>query len=131
MSVRKGQARLRKLAHILTALPSPTEDTKFLSSALIEIASGKDANDALGVKAKRGERKGEYERLSKIRLQNFMSWVTLATKPIDQEGQGYTLKKAIKIAKENFKDLPSEATLHRYWTRFSEKQKIVFQLESD
>ena len=131
MSVRKGQARLRKLAHTLTALPSPSEDTKFLSSALIEIASGKDANDALGVKAKRGERKGEYERLSKIRLQNFMSWVTLATKPIDQEGQGYTLKKAIKIAKENFKDLPSEATLHRYWTRFPERQKIVFQLESD
>ena len=93
MSVRKGQARLRKLAHSLTALPSPTEDTKFLSSALIEIASGKDANDALGVKAKRGERKGEYDMLSKIRLQNFMSWVTLATKPLDQEGQGYTLKK--------------------------------------
>ena len=60
-----------------------------------------------------------------------MSWVTLATKPIDQEGQGYTLKKAIKIAKENFKDLPSEAALHRYWTRFPERQKIVFQLESD
>ena len=40
-------------------------------------------------------------------------------------------EKAIKIAKENFKDLPSEATLHRYWTRFPEKQKIVFQLESD
>ena len=27
MSVRKGQARLRKLAHTLTALPSSSEDT--------------------------------------------------------------------------------------------------------
>ena len=131
MSVRRGQARLRKLSYVLADLPYPTEDTNFLSLALKEIASGKDANTALGVKAKRGERKGEYDRLSKIRLQNVMSWVALATKPIDQEGQGYTLKKAIKIAKENFKNLPSEAALNRYWTRFSEKQKIVFQLESD
>ena len=131
MSVRKDQARLRKLARMLADLPNPTKDTEFLSSALSEIASGGDANAALGVKAKRGERKGEHDRLSKMRLQHFMSWVTLAIKPIEDEGQGYTLKKAIEIAKKNFKDLPAESSLHRYWTRFSGKRKIVFQLESD
>ena len=108
MNVRKDQARLRKLARMLADLPNPTEDTEFLSSALSEIASGGDANAALGVKAKRGERKGEHDRLSKMRLQHFMSWVTLAIKPIEDEGQGYTLKKAIEIAKKNFKDLPAE-----------------------
>ena len=97
MSVRKGQARLRKLARMLADLPNPTKDTEFLSSALSEIASGGDANAALGVKAKRGERKGEHDRLSKMRLQHFMSWVTLAIKPIEDEGQGYTLKTQKRI----------------------------------
>ena len=35
-----------------------------------------------------------------MRLQHFMSWVTLAIKPIEDEGQGYTLKKAKNRKKE-------------------------------
>ena len=75
MSVRKGQARLRKLVNLLENLPNSNEDTEFLKSALKEIASGKDANIALSVKAKRGERKGEYSRKTKIQkaLQLFLS----------------------------------------------------------
>ena len=49
MSVREGQARLRKLARMLADLPNPTEDTEFLSTALLEIASGEDAESALVV----------------------------------------------------------------------------------
>ena len=59
MSVREGQARLRKISKaIADELPLSKEDRTFLSTALMKIALGDDAERALGVKAKRGERKG-------------------------------------------------------------------------
>ena len=61
MSVRKGQARLKKIASLISAdKPLDVHDKEFLVSALIEITKGQDAEVALEVKAKKGERKGEH-----------------------------------------------------------------------
>ena len=50
MSVREGQARLRKISKaIVDELPLSKEDRTFLSTALMQIASGEDAETSLGV----------------------------------------------------------------------------------
>ena len=73
MSVRKGQARLRKLAEKITnETPLDEEDRAFLSSALKDIADGGDAEIALDVKANRGERKSEHVRITKRQLEFFL-----------------------------------------------------------
>ena len=129
MSVREGQARLRKLARMLADLPNPTEDTEFLSTALLEIASGEDAESALGVKAKRGERKGAHDRRTKIDLVHAMGWIASAIQPIENGGLGYTLKKAISEAKFYFSLLPSEDSLLRYWNDYPDKGDPTFTLD--
>ena len=129
MSVREGQARLRKLACMLADLPNPTEDTEFLSTALLEIASGEDAESALGVKAKRGERKGAHDRWTKIGLVHAMGWIASAIQPIENDGLGYTLKKAISKAKILFSLLPSEDSLLRYWNDYPDKDNPSFTLD--
>ena len=129
MSVREGQARLRKLARMLADLPNPTEDTEFLSTALLEIASGEDAESALGVKAKRGERKGAYDRWTKIYLEHAMGWVAGAIRPLEDDGLGYSLKKAISKAKFYFSLLPSEDSLLRYWNDYPDKDNPTFTLD--
>ena len=54
MSIRKGQARLRKISKdIENDLPLSKKDKDFLCSALMQIASGEDAELALDVKAKK------------------------------------------------------------------------------
>lgn len=131
MSVRKGQARLRKLAHMLADLPNPTEDTEFLSSALLEIASGKDANDALDVKAKKGERKSKHSQQTKIQLKFFVPWIASAIEPEEEGGFGYTVKEAISVAKQYFPNLPSEVTLRRYWADYQRTGTAIFTLERD
>ena len=129
MSVREGQARLRKLARMLGDLPNPTEDTEFLSTALLEIASGEDAESALGVKAKRGERKGAHDRWTKIYLEHAMGWVAGAIRPLEDDGLGYSLKKAISKAKIYFSLLPSEDSLLRYWNDYPDKDNPTFTLD--
>ena len=131
MSVREGQARLRKLARMLADLPNPTEDTEFLSSALLEIASGKDANDALDVKAKKGERKSKHSQQTKIELKFFMPWIASAIEPEEEGGFGYTVKEAISVAKRHFRNLPSEETLRRYWADYQRTGTAIFTLERD
>ena len=60
MSVRKGQARLRRIAtHISSDAPLSDEDLTFLVTALQTIANGEDAETALGVKAKRVREKAD------------------------------------------------------------------------
>ena len=131
MSVREGQARLRKLARMLADLPNPTEDTEFLLSALLEIASGKDANDALNVKAKKGERKSKHSQQTKIELKFFMPWIASAIEPEEEGGFGYTVKEAISVAKRHFPNLPSEVSLRRYWADYQRNGTAIFTLERD
>ena len=129
MSVREGQARLRKLARMLADLPNPTEDTEFLSTALLEIASGEDAESALGVKAKRGERKGSHDRKTKIDVEHAMGRIAGAIRPLEDDGLGYSLKKAISKAKIYFSLLPSEDSLLRYWNDYPDKDNPTFTLD--
>ena len=76
MSVRKGQARLRKIAtHISSDAPLSDEDQAFLVTALQTIANGEDAETALGVKAKKGERKSHYARNTEFNKQLFFGWI--------------------------------------------------------
>ena len=132
MSVRNGQARLRKISkNIASDLPLSKEDKEFLSSALMEIASGENAERALDVKAKKGERKSEQSRQRKVQLKFFMPWIASAIEPEEQGGFGYTIKKAIAVAKRYFKNLPSEETLRRYWTDYQRSGSAVFTLERD
>ena len=129
MSVRKGQARLRRLSNnVANDMPHSKEDKDFLSSALMQIASGEDAESALGVKAKRGERKGAHDRRTKIDLVHAMGWIASAIQPIENGGLGYTLKKAISEAKFYFSLLPSEDSLLRYWNDYPDKENPTFTL---
>ena len=79
MSVRKGQARLRKIAtQISSDAPLSDEDQAFLATALQTIADGGDADTALGVKAKKGERKSHYARNTAFNKQLFFGWIKVA-----------------------------------------------------
>ena len=130
MSVREGQARLRRLSNnVANDLPHSKEDKDFLSSALMQIALGEDAARALGVKAKRGERKGAHDRRTKIDLVHAMGWIANAIQPIENGGLGYTLKKAISEAKFYYSLLPSEDSLLRYWNDYPDKGDPTFTLD--
>ena len=57
MSVREGQARLRRLSNnVANDLPHSKEDKDFLSSALLQIASGDDAESFSGKSNTRGKK---------------------------------------------------------------------------
>ena len=129
MSVRKGQARLRKLVNFLENLPNSNEDTEFLKSALKEIASGKDANIALRVKAKRGERKGEYSRKTKIQKAYAMTWIASAVLPEDQDGLGYSITKAVSQVKKLLPDLPAESSLIRNYNDYKKIGTELFGMQ--
>ena len=130
MSVREGQARLRRLSNnVANDLPHSKEDKDFLSSALMQIASGDDAERALGVKAKRGERKGLHDRQTKIDLVYAMGWIANAIRPLEDGGLGYSLKQAISKAKILFSLLPSEDSLLRYWNDYPDKDTPTFNLD--
>ena len=131
MSVRKGQARLRKLVNLLESLPNSNEDTNFLKSALKEIASGKDANIALRVKAKRGERKGEYSRKTKIQKAYAMTWITSAVLPVDQDGLGYSITKAVSQVKHLMPDLPAESSLIRNYNDYKKIGTELFRMQPE
>ncbi len=132
MSVRNGQARLRKISkHIANGSALSEEDREFLSSALMEIASGRDAETALDVKAKKGERKSEHVRQRKIQLKYFMPWIASAIEPEEEGGFGYTVKEAISVAKRHFPNFPSEETLRRYWADYQRTGTAIFTLERD
>ena len=131
MSVRKGQARLRKLVNLLENLPNSDEDTDFLKSALKEIASGKDANIALRVKAKRGERKGEYSRKTKIQKAYAMTWIASAVLPEDQDGLGYSITKAVSQVKKLLPDLPAESSLIRNYNDYKKIGTELFSMQPE
>ena len=132
MSVRDGQARLRKISKdIGNDLPLPKKDKDFLCSALMQIASGEDAELALDVKAKKGERKSEHSQQTKTQLKFFMPWIASAIEPEEEGGFGYTVKEAISVAKRHFRNLPSEETLRRYWADYQRTGTAIFTLERD
>ena len=99
MSVRKGQARLSE-ASVCSSRPYQIQQKtpSFLSSALSEIASGGDANAALGVKAKRENEKGSTIGYLKMKTPTLYVLGYISDKPIDRGSRVY--QKSDRIAKE-------------------------------
>ncbi|PSJ15894.1 hypothetical protein [Nitrosomonas supralitoralis] len=135
MSVHDEQKRLRKISDKLkTEAPLSSADKQFLSTALSQIADGIDANQALNVKAKRGEHKSKtaqnkrYEGEIKKRLS--LGWIATAKARIEDGGLGLTLEQAIARIGEN--DLNAfgltEETLKTYWNKNVELRKRDFHL---
>ena len=82
MSARKGQTRLKKIAiQISQNKQLSPEDKEFLVKALIEISNGGDAETALGVKFKKGERKSKYAKDTNLILQLAYGWLATAMAP--------------------------------------------------
>ena len=75
-----AQYRLRRIAKDLEdGAPLPFGELKFLVEALRRSASGEDANSALGVKGKRGERRTPEQKAKRDKLHFVMSLVTALT----------------------------------------------------
>lgn len=132
MSVRKGQARLRKIAtQISSDAPLSDEDQAFLVTALQTIANGEDAETALGVKAKKGERKSHYARNTDFNKQLFFGWIKVAIAAESDGGLGLSLKDAVQKARLDWPSLPSEETLIRQWNDVRKEQQEKFIIKTD
>lgn len=136
MSVRKGQARLKSIAKVISSGGQLSEeDGAFLVTAFRTIADGGDADTALGVKAKKGERKSDYARQTEFNKQLFFGWIATAIAPEDEDphesGLGLSLKDAIAQASKDRPNLPSEESLLRQWNDVRKQQKRDFLIEPD
>ena len=132
MSVRKGQARLKRIAERLSQhAPLREEDHTFVVKAFVEIANGADADVALGVKAKRGERKSHHSRQTAFNKKLFFGWVATAIAPESAGGLGLSLQDAIATAHNGWPALPSEETLRRQWNDIRQDQQIEFVIKTD
>ena len=132
MSARKGQTRLKKIAsQISQDKQLSTEDKEFLVKALIEISNGGDAETALAVKFKKGERKSKYAKDTKLILPLAYGWLASAVAPEDEDGLGMTLKDAVAMLKAEWGRLPSEQTMLRYWNNVKNTQERDFKIKTD
>lgn len=129
MSVIKGQRRLRNIARNLEDNTALSEvDKQFLINALKQISFGENADIALQVRAKRGERNSNRNRLRKFNDQLIFSWIYTATMPEKDGGLGMTIKEAASVIKENFPNLPTEDTLVRQYSTAKKKLGIFFDI---
>ena len=136
MSVRKGQARLLKIAKLLESKsPIPADHRAFLVTALKEISDGGDAEAALEVKAKRGERKSKHARNAKYTLHLIYGWIAAAILPPDEDGLGLGLsvnEACMKISDITFHHLQlSPETIRRYWDKYKSGYDPYFTPPAD
>ena len=131
MSLRKAQARLKKIADQISKNKQLDDiDTEFLDKAFTEIYNGEDANAALGVKAKKGERKGKHDRDTKKRLQYFYPWLATATAKVKKGGLGMSDKNAVAIIAKQLPHIQIE-TVARYWRQAKKTQQETFKIKTD
>ena len=132
MSARKGQTRLKKIAsQISQDKQLSPEDKEFLVKALIEISDGGDAETALAVKFKKGERKSRQTRVAKIKRTLLHGWLATAIAPESECGLGLTLRDAVSLIKEEMPNLPSEQSILRNWNDVRKIQKRDFKIKTD
>ena len=138
MSVRKGQARLLKIAKLLESKsPIPADHRAFLVTALKEISDGGNAEAALEVKAKRGERKSKHVLNTKYTLHFVYGWIAAAILPPDEDDLGFGLglsvnEACIKISKITFHQLGlSPKTIRRYWDKYKSGYDPYFTPPAD
>ena len=135
MTIKDRQHKLRIMAAALRTGDLTTEDTDFLSDALIRIADGEDAKTVLNIKAKRGERSSksshEAQKNSNINQRLALSWIATAKAPEVNGGLGLTLEEAIGLIGESGTQGGfglTEETLKTYWTKNPDKQELEFKL---
>lgn len=98
MNLRKIQRRLKRIAKIIGSGSQLSEQEKlFLSDALLQIADGRNADEALGVKGKKGVAKGAAARNNQNRKMAAMAWISTARKPLSDGGYGLTLDQACSV----------------------------------
>ena len=132
MSIRDRQARLRNLAEqIAIGAPIDEEEKEFLSTALLAIANGEDAEIALDVKAKRGERKSKAMSDSELHRRLALAWIATAKLPENQGGLGLTVKDAVAFIKSRVSHLASEDSLKRYWNDIKDTADTTSILKTD
>jgi len=132
MSARKGQTRLKKIASLISQNKQLIlEDKEFLVKALIEISNGGDAETALAVKFKKGERKSKYAKDTKLNLQLAYGWLATAMAPESEGGLGMTLQDATTQLTTEWGRLPSAQTLRRYWNNVKNTQERDFEIKAD
>jgi len=132
MSIRNRQERLRKLAEqIAIGAPLDEKEKEFLSTALIAIANGEDAEIALDVKAKRGERKSKAMSDSELHREVALAWMATATLPESQGGLGLSVKEAAAFIKSRVSNLASEDSLKRYWNEIKDTVDTTSILKTD
>jgi len=132
VSARKGQTRLKKIASQLSQDKQlNTDDKEFLVKALIEISNAGDAETALGVKFKKGERKSKYAKDTKLNLEFAYGWIATAIAPESEGGLGMTLRDAVAKLTAEWSKLPSEQTLRRYWNNVKNTQERDFEIKTD
>ena len=99
-------------------------DTCFLLKALRKIGEGADANKALGVKARKGERNKPENTIKESRVRIALSFIATLIASENEGGRGMALKDAIdEVAKKlkneaNFGYTPD--TLTHYWDNHRE-----------
>ena len=114
MSVANSPIRLRRLATVIgTESAIEIMDRTFLIAALSDIANGADANKALGVKAKRGERKSKESRNRQVTKKYAMAWIAAARLPEEDGGLGLTLEEACALVSD--KTLVSDKSLNGHF----------------
>jgi hypothetical protein len=119
------QYRLRIIADDLeNGRPLHPKTLDFLVEALWKIGKGADANEALQVKAKRGERKTEKEKARRLRMMLALSWIASVIRTPEEGGDGMTLEEAIADAAEYRSGETSfglsEDSLRTYWSQYPE-----------
>ena len=136
MSLRQGQSRLLKIANLLeknSALPD--NHRIFLAGALKKISEGANADTALDVKAKRGERKSKHVRDTKYTLHFVYGWIAAAILPPDKDGLGLGLlvnEACIKISVITFHQLRlNPQTIRRYWDKNKSEYDPYFTVPAD
>ena len=120
-----NQYRLRVLAMELEfGRELSVPDTIFLFKALRKIGEGADANEALGVKARKGERKNPRNTAKANHARFALSFIAVLIAPEVDGGFGMDLKEAIDHAAEKFKNEArfgyTTETLTHYWDNHPE-----------
>ena len=132
MSVRAGQARLKKIAgQISDNTQLNPEDKDFLVNALHAIADGQKAEVAMNVKAKRGERRSKFHQSRKYNDPFMYGLIASAILPENDGGLGMTLKDAVTMVKREFPDLPDEASIRRIWNNVKDSDPRDFYTKPD
>ena len=120
-----NQYRLRKIAMDLEYRKKLSIcDTNFLIHALRQIGEGQDANEALGVKVRKGERKNPANTAKANYPRFALSYIATLIAPKSEDGCDMTLEDAIEYAAKSFKGNPkfgySAETLTHYWNNHPE-----------